>query len=597
MVAQMHRKKSKRQSCRLRYKVEKKIRQHNKKVKKLAAKKTTKIRKKDPGVPNKCPFKEDILKEAEDRRIRLEEEREQAKLKRKQERQNLIDKKRNLTSLVSDAQKRASAFEKKQNQKTPAGLDDFNSGKSVETSRKAYYREFKKVISASDVILQVLDARDPNGSRCQEVEEAVINAGAKKRLVLVLNKIDLVPREIVEKWLKYLRNEFPTVAFKASTQDQKENLSQAKMPLHRISEEMMKSSRCLGADSLMKLLNNYARNLKLKTSISVGIVGFPNTGKSSIINSLKRSKACNVGATPGVTKQVQEVQLDKHIKLLDSPGVVMVTGTSDTSIILRNCVKIETLEDPATPVDAILKRCSKEKIMLHYRIQDYTDVTQFLQLMSIRFGLLRKGGVPDTVKAAKRVLQDWITGKITFYTHPPEQHTLPTHVSAEIVQSMAEQFDLSVIEKQEDMTLGGLKTLSANDIVLETEGITHGIIDEPNDDDEEMIEDEEESEYEDMGDDTDETKELEGVTVAMKPAAKAQSIASNRSNKKLTAKQSITVIDEMKASGQLNRAKKEELKRMKKKRKKADALGNKLSDALMGAMELGEDYDFKSDYK
>eukprot|EP00118_Oscarella_pearsei_P012276 m.89450 g.89450 ORF g.89450 m.89450 type:complete len:146 (+) comp36607_c0_seq36:937-1374(+) len=91
-------------------------------------------------------------------------------------------------------------------------------------SKKAYYREFKKVVDAADVVLEVLDARDPLGCRCLQVEEAVLTAGSRKRLVLVLNKIDLVPAGNVEVWLKHLRNEFPTVAFKASTQSQRQHL-------------------------------------------------------------------------------------------------------------------------------------------------------------------------------------------------------------------------------------------------------------------------------------------------------------------------------------------------------------------------------------
>ena len=83
-----------------------------------------------------------------------------------------------------------------------------------DNSKKAYYREFKKVIEAADVILEVLDARDPIGCRSKQVEEMILNAGADKKIILVLNKIDLVPREVVEKWMKFLRNEFPAVAFK-----------------------------------------------------------------------------------------------------------------------------------------------------------------------------------------------------------------------------------------------------------------------------------------------------------------------------------------------------------------------------------------------
>lgn len=112
---------------------------------------------------------------------------------------------------------------------------------------------FVQVVEAADVILEVLDARDPIGCRCPQVEQAVIQSGTNKKIVLVLNKIgklskwghfkelnlirnsvfcvnnftltpDLVSKEIVEKWIKYLRNEFPTVAFKASTQQQNKNL-------------------------------------------------------------------------------------------------------------------------------------------------------------------------------------------------------------------------------------------------------------------------------------------------------------------------------------------------------------------------------------
>ena len=115
------------------------------------------------------------------------------------------------------------------------------------------------------------------GCRCTRVEQAVI--ASHKKLVLVLNKIDLVPREVVEEWLKYLRNEFPTIAFKATTQSQKDHLSSSK---HESLDTAGSGSR--GGATLLKLLGNYCRNKNLKTAIRVGVVGFPNVGKSSIIN-------------------------------------------------------------------------------------------------------------------------------------------------------------------------------------------------------------------------------------------------------------------------------------------------------------------------
>jgi hypothetical protein len=79
----------------------------------------------------------------------------------------------------------------------------------------------------------------------------------------------LTIRESVQAWLKHLRHELPVIAFKASTQSQRQNLSQAKSK----SENMLKTSECMGADTLMKLLKNYCRNLNIKTSITVGVVG------------------------------------------------------------------------------------------------------------------------------------------------------------------------------------------------------------------------------------------------------------------------------------------------------------------------------------
>lgn len=72
--------------------------------------------------------------------------------------------------------------------------------------------------------------------------------------------------------------------------------------IFKSSQDLLESSRCLGADVLLQLLKNYCRNKDIKTAITVGVVGLPNVGKSSLINSLKRSKSCGVGATPGFTK-------------------------------------------------------------------------------------------------------------------------------------------------------------------------------------------------------------------------------------------------------------------------------------------------------
>lgn len=78
------------------------------------------------------------------------------------------------------------------------------------------------------------------------------------------------------------------------------------MPVEQANQNLLTSSKCLGADILVKLLNNFSRadagGQDVKTTITVGIIGLPNVGKSSIINSLKRSHACMIGSMPGLTR-------------------------------------------------------------------------------------------------------------------------------------------------------------------------------------------------------------------------------------------------------------------------------------------------------
>ncbi|KAJ1352961.1 Guanine nucleotide-binding protein-like 3 [Parelaphostrongylus tenuis] len=205
-------------------------------------------------------------------------------------------------------------------------------------------------------------------------------------------KIDLVPRENVAKWLTYLRSQMPTIAFKASTQEQSTNIS--RFPSSNLNN--LSSSKCIGADIVMKLLANYCRNKDIKTAYELELLDFPNVGKSSVINSLKRRRACNVGAMPGVTKEVQEIELDKHIRLIDSPGVVLLSAKDldPVEVALRNAIRIDSLVDYVGPVCAILRRCSKETLMLHYSIPEFNSTDQFLALVARKLGRLKKGARP-----------------------------------------------------------------------------------------------------------------------------------------------------------------------------------------------------------
>jgi len=152
----------------------------------------------------------------------------------------------------------------------------------------------------------------------------------------------------------------------------------------------------------------------------VGVIGFPNVGKSSLINSLKRTKAVNIGARPGVTRALAEVILDKNITLIDCPGIIFASDMSPSDAALRNCINFDQIEDCLLPIQAILKRCSREQIMKLYNIPEYNSPMEFLKNIAEKRGKILKGGAVDIDNAAKVVLHDWNSGKIPYYTIPPE---------------------------------------------------------------------------------------------------------------------------------------------------------------------------------
>lgn len=463
MVKKSKKSKSKRVSLKQKHKIIRKVKEHHKKkakeAKKLGLNKKPKVEK-DPGIPNDWPFKEQELKALEARRARALDELEQKKAARKER-----AKKRKLGLLEDDD---VSKLEDLTSTKEKVGGGRVNDGsasfvKQRDNSERAFYKELVKVIDASDVILEVLDARDPLGTRCLDMEKMVMRAGPEKHLVLLLNKIDLIPREAAEKWLKYLREELPTVAFKCSTQEQKSNLGwkpSSKAGKSKTSN-LLQTSDCLGAETLIKLLKNYSRSHEIKKSITVGVIGLPNVGKSSLINSLKRSHVVNVGATPGLTRSLQEVQLDKNVKLLDCPGVVMLRTASedDASIALRNCKRIEKLDDPIGPVKEILKLCPERMLVTIYKVPAFDSVDDFLQKVAMVRGKLKKGGIVDVDAAARIVLHDWNEGKIPYFTLPPTRNE-GEHSEVKIVSELGKEFNIDEVYGSESSIIGSLKSVN-----------------------------------------------------------------------------------------------------------------------------------------
>ncbi|EGO22974.1 hypothetical protein SERLADRAFT_471561 [Serpula lacrymans var. lacrymans S7.9] len=279
--------------------------------------------------------------------------------------------------------------------------------KTKEQIRRHYVRTLHKVIDESDIVILVLDAE----------EEVRRRESEGKKLVFVLNKIDLVPRDNAQQWLRHLRHSTPTLPFRSASNTQRSNLSSSTAP------------------GLIRLLKAYKPSAA--QSVTVGVVGFPNVGKSSLINSLKRSKVCAVAAQPGHTKDLQSIQLERGIRIVDSPGVVfddddeVQKSGSKGSILLRNVVKVEDVEDPIAVVEDILARTNPDTIQKIYGLPQFTSTLEFLTMLALSSGRLLKGGTPDVLSAAKHVLMDWNHQKIPYFSVPPSVHpsSIPSTVT------------------------------------------------------------------------------------------------------------------------------------------------------------------------
>lgn len=256
------------------------------------------------------------------------------------------------------------------------------------------WRLVRRVIEKADVVFEVVDARDPMATRTRELESLVERLG--KPLVIVINKSDLVPRDVMESWKKVLSKEYPTVYLSARD---------------RLGTRMLwKAARKASGD---------------KRPVVVAVVGLPNVGKSTIINVLRGRHSAGTSPVPGYTRDDKVVKAATWLKVIDTPGVV--PRGREEELVIRSALRPESLEDPVPAAMKLIERLrtkDPEAFKRTYGVDD-SDPYRLLEKIAERRRLLLKGGKLNVEEAARIVIRDWQTGRLIVY-FTPEDYGLET---------------------------------------------------------------------------------------------------------------------------------------------------------------------------
>lgn len=272
-----------------------------------------------------------------------------------------------------------------------------------------FWRQLWRVVERSDVIAQIVDARNPLLFRSDDLEKYVKEVSENKMNMILVNKADFLTDEQRIIWAEYFDRQNIKVAFysaayateinKAKLEDIEEEggidsvedklkaveLKQAVEEIAKSVREIEKSlttiehkmgihdnnnPKILTREELIDLFKNIHHGPKMTENMStIGLVGYPNVGKSSTINSLMIEKKVSVSATPGKTKHFQTLFLDKDLCLCDCPGLVMPSFVlTKADMILNGILPIDHLRDPVPPVNALCSQIPRHTLEDKYGI-------------------------------------------------------------------------------------------------------------------------------------------------------------------------------------------------------------------------------------
>lgn len=263
-------------------------------------------------------------------------------------------------------------------------------------TKKQIIEDLKSV----DIVIEILDARIPVSSRNRDLESYIKN---KKRIV-ILNKADLADMNITRKWIEKFKEEgIAAVPVEAAN---KKGVAEVIDTIKSESKEVMQK---------------YIDKGRVGRTIKAMIIGIPNVGKSTFINSLSKKNVVRAENRPGVTKQKQWIKINDEIELMDTPG--MLWPKLDNETIQKNLAFTKSIGQNALDneeiayylLEYLLENYSK-RIADRYNLdeEEITSIQTYdvLEMIARKTGALLSGARVDTMKVSNTIINDFQAGKL-----------------------------------------------------------------------------------------------------------------------------------------------------------------------------------------
>ncbi|CAG8971331.1 hypothetical protein HYALB_00005949 [Hymenoscyphus albidus] len=339
------------------------------------------------------------------------------------------------------------------------------------------WRQLWRVIERSDLVVQIVDARNPLLFRSEDLERYVKAVDSRKENLLLVNKADMLTLEQRQAWAKHFQeakiaykffsaslakemNEARDEAEEEESEEEEgeEAEAEASSSITKETENLKledqaeegkaaedeeeeesedESTRILTVDELEALFLLHApesedANSENPRKTQIGLVGYPNVGKSSTINALIGTKKVSVSSTPGKTKHFQTIHLSDKVLLCDCPGLVFPNfATTKAELVCNGILPIDQLREFTGPAGLVAKRIPQAFLEAIYGIKIYTrpleeggtgvaTAEEILMAYAKARGFKRTGqGQPDESRAARYILKDYVNGKLLFCAPPP----------------------------------------------------------------------------------------------------------------------------------------------------------------------------------